>query len=187
MKQLALIFFNSIFINNFVLVKFLGLCPVFGVSKQVKSAVGLGLATIFVLVVSSVLSYLVYFLILEPLHLIWLEIIVFIFLIAAIVQASEVIIKSTSPVLHRNLGIYLPLITTNCAVLGVALLNIRESNSLVETVVYSLGTAIGFALVLIAFSAIREHQQSANIPKPFQGSSIAMITMGIIALSFMGF
>jgi electron transport complex protein RnfA len=186
-KQLVIIFFNSIFINNFVLVKFLGLCPVFGVSKQLKSAVGLSLATIFVLVVSCTLSYVVYFLILQPLNLIWLEIIVFIFLIAVLVQASELIMKSISPMLHRNLGIYLPLITTNCAVLGVTLLNIRESHSLIETIVYSLGTAIGFAMVLIAFSAIREHQQSANIPKPFQGSSIAMITMAIIALSFMGF
>lgn len=187
MKHYLLIFINSIFINNFVLAKFLGLCPIFGVSKQVKSALGMSLATIFVLTLSCILSFLVYNFILVPLDIIWLEIIVYIFLIAAIVQASELIMKYKSTLLYRSLGIYLPLITTNCAVLGVNLLNIRAEHSLSETIIYSTGTAIGFSIVLIAFSAIREHLQSANIPKPFQGSSIAMITMALMALGFMGF
>lgn len=187
MRNLFVLFFNSIFINNFVLAKFLGLCPIFGVSKQLKSAVGLSLATIFVLSLSCICSYIIYHLVLVPLNLEWLEIIIFIFLIAALVQASELIIRSKSPTLQRNLGIYLPLITTNCAVLGVAMLNIRENHTLLETFVYSLGTAIGFGLVLVAFSAIREHLQNSDIPLCFQGSSIAMITMAIIALSFMGF
>ncbi len=187
MKSLALLFLNSIFINNYVLAKFLGLCPIFGVSKQVKSALGLSLATIFVLSLSSLLSFFIYYLILLPLNIIWLEIVVFIFVIAAIVQGLEVLIKAKSPLLQRNLGIYLPLITTNCSVLGVTLLNIRENHNLIETLVYAIGTAFGFALVLIAFSAIREHLQSADIPQVFQGASIAMITMALIALSFMGF
>lgn len=187
MKNLLLIFLNSIFINNFVLVKFLGLCPIFGVSKKFNSAVGLSLATVFVLTISSIISYLFYYLILLPLHLEWLEIIVFIFLIAAIVQGSEIIIKAKSPLLQKNLGLYLPLITTNCSVLGLALLNIRESHSLLETIFYGVGTAIGFALVLIGFSAIREQLESADIPKVFQGQSIAMITISLISLGFMGF
>lgn len=187
MKSLALLFLNSIFINNYVLAKFLGLCPIFGVSKQIKSAIGLSLATIVVLSLSSLIGFFIYYLILLPLHIEWLEIVVFIFVIAAIVQGLEVIIKAKSPLLQRNLGIYLPLITTNCSVLGVTLLNIRENHNLLETIIYGLGTATGFALVLIAFSAIREHLQSADIPKVFQGASIAMITMALIALSFMGF
>lgn len=182
-----MLFINSIFINNFVLAKFLGLCPVFGVSNQFKSATGLSLATVVVLTLSCILSYIVFNLILEPLNLQWLEIVVFIFVIASIVQSLEIIIKSKSPLLQRKLGIYLPLITTNCSVLGVTLLNIRNTHSFIETIIYGFGTAIGFAFVLIAFSAIREHLQSANIPKPFEGSSIAMITMAIMALSFMGF
>lgn len=187
MKNLLIIFFNSIFINNFVLAKFLGLCPVFGVSKQFKSALGMGLATMFVLTVSCILSYIFYSLVLVPLNLQWLQIIVFIFLIAAIVQFCETLIIAKSPLLHRNLGIYLPLITTNCAVLGLSLLNISEDHSLLETIVYSFGAALGFTLVLVAFSAIREQLESADVPKPFKGASIAMITMGLIAVSFMGF
>ncbi len=187
MKQLILLFINSIFINNFVLAKFLGLCPVFGVSKQFRSALGLGLATFFVLTISCIISYLIYFTILEPFSLQWLDVITFIFVIAAIVQIAEIIIKAKSPLLQRNLGIFLPLITTNCSVLGVALFNIREQHNLTETIVYGLGAASGFTLVLIAFSAIREQLQVADIPKNFQGSSIAMITMGLIALGFMGF
>lgn len=187
MKSLVLLFLNSIFINNFVLAKFLGLCPIFGVSKQFKSAIGLSLATIFVITISTILSYIVYYLILLPLKIEWLEIIIFIFLIACIVQASEIIIKNKSPVLNQKLGIYLPLITTNCSVLAVTLLNIRENHGFIDTVIYSIGTAVGFSLVLIAFSAIREQLETSDIPKAFQGSSIAMITMGIISLSFMGF
>ncbi|MBP9723113.1 MAG: electron transport complex subunit RsxA [Gammaproteobacteria bacterium] len=187
MKNLFIIFLNSIFINNFVLAKFLGLCPIFGVSKQVKSALGLSLATVIILVLSCTISYLIYYSILVPLHLQWLEIIIFIFVIACLVQACEIIIKAKSPLLQRNLGIYLPLITTNCSVLGLALLNIRENNNLIETIIYSIGSGCGFALVLIAFSAIREQLQVADIPKPFEGGSIAMITMGLIALGFMGF
>jgi len=187
MKNLAIIFLNSIFINNFVLAKFLGLCPVFGVSKKFKSAMGLGIATMFVLTVSCTLSYIFHYLILAPLNLQWLQIIVFIFLIAAMVQLCEAIINAKSPLLHRNLGIYLPLITTNCAVLGLSLLNINENHTFLETIIYSLGTSIGFILVLIGVSAIREQLESAAIPKPFEGASIAMITMGLIAISFMGF
>jgi len=187
MKSLTLLFLNSIFINNFVLAKFLGLCPVFGVSNQFKSAIGLSIATIFVLVLSSIISYLIYYLVLVPLDIIWINIILFIFIIAAIVQISEIIIKSKSPILQRNLGIYLPLITTNCAVLGVSLINIRENYNLFETIIYATGAGIGFALVLVAFSAIREQLSLADIPKNFSGSSIAMITMGLIAIGFMGF
>lgn len=187
MKNLLIVFLNSVFINNFVLVKFLGLCPLFGVSKQVRSAIGLAIATWAVLTISCISSYLIYYYLLVPLDLQWLEIIVFIFLIAVLVQASEIIIKAKSPLLQRNLGLYLPLITTNCAVLGITLLNIRENNNLSESIAYALGAASGFALVLIAFSAIREQLQVADIPKPFKDNSIAFITVGLIALGFMGF
>lgn len=188
MQDYLLILISTVFVNNFVLVQFLGLCPFMGVSNKLESAIGMSLATVFVLTLTSVLSYLSYTYILEPLGITYLRILVFIFLIAAAVQFTELFVKKASPTLHRVLGIFLPLITSNCAVLGVALLTIKtEQNSLFSAFIYGLGAALGFALVLIIFSALRERMTTANIPLPFQGLPIALITAGLMSLAFMGF
>lgn len=178
---------STIFVNNFVLSKFLGLCPFMGVSKKLETAIGMGMATTFVLTLSAVCSYLVNQYILIPLDLTYLKTISFILVIAAVVQLTEMIVHKTSPLLYQLLGIYLPLITTNCAVLGVALLNTQHSHSLYQSAVYGFGAAIGFSMVLILFSALREQLTLADIPQPFQGTAIALITAGIMSMAFMGF
>ncbi|TNF92329.1 MAG: electron transport complex subunit RsxA [Gammaproteobacteria bacterium] len=187
MKEYALILLSTVLVNNFVLVKFLGLCPFMGVSRKLESAFGMGMATTFVLTLSSTLSYLINEGLLVPLELEYLRTISFILIIAVVVQLTEIIVRATSPLLHQVLGIYLPLITTNCAVLGVALLNVQQSNGLVESILYGFGAAIGFSLVLILFAAMRERMLAADIPVPFQGASIALITAGLMSLAFMGF
>ncbi len=158
-----------------------------GVSRKLETAVGMGLATTFVLTLSSALSYLINEYILIPLSLEYLRTIAFILTIAAIVQFTELFVHKTSPVLYQVLGIFLPLITSNCAVLGVALLNTREQHSFLESAVYGFGAAVGFSLVLVIFSAMRERLASADVPVPFQGASIAMITAGLLSIAFMGF
>lgn len=187
MTDYILLLVGTILVNNFVLVQFLGLCPFMGVSNKLETAVGMSLATTFVLTLSSVASYVVYAWLLEPLGLTYLKTISFILVIAFMVQFTEMLVRKTSPLLYRVLGIFLPLITTNCAVLGVALLNISRQNSLVESFLYGFGAAVGFSLVLVLFAALRERLAVADVPMPFQGAAIGMITAGIMALAFMGF
>jgi len=187
MKDYLLILVGTILVNNFVMVKFLGLCPFMGVSRKVETALGMGLATIFVLTLSSVSSYLVETHLLVPLGLEYLRIISFIVVIAVIVQFTEMLVHKTSPLLYQVLGIFLPLITTNCAVLGVALLNVQARHGLIESFLYGFGAAVGFALVLVLFAAVRERVDVADIPTPFKGNAIALITAGLISMAFMGF
>jgi len=187
MQDYILILISTVLVNNFVLVKFLGLCPFMGVSKKTDAALGMGLATTFVLTLSSVLSYIIYTYLLEPFNLEFLQTIAFILAIAAVVGFTEMAIHKTSPVLYQVLGIYLPLITTNCAVLGVALLNITEQNNFIESAFYGLGAAIGFTLVMVMFASIRERLEVADVPGPFKGAPIALITAGLMSLAFMGF
>lgn len=187
MDNLLLVFTAAALVNNFVLTQFLGLCPLFGASSQVRSALGMALATTFVLTFSSILSYLVYHWILIPFDLRHLGIIAFILVIAVFVQAAEALIRAGTPLLHQQLGLYLPLITTNCAVLAAMLFNVREDMSLFQSVTYSFGTAVGFSLVLVSFAAIRERIVEAKVPAPFRGASLLMITAGLMSLAMMGF
>ena len=187
MKEYALILVGTVLVNNFVLVKFLGLCPFMGVSKKLETAMGMGLATTFVLTLSSITAWLVNEYMLIPLGIEFLRTIAFILVIAVVVQFTETVIHKTSPVLYQVLGIFLPLITTNCAVLGVALLNTQAHRSFVESALYGFGAAVGFSLVLALFAAIRERVDVADVPEPFQGSAIALITAGLMSLAFMGF
>lgn len=187
MSDYLLLFVGTVFVNNFVLVKFLGLCPFMGVSKKLETAIGMGLATTFVLTLASICAWLVENYILEPLGLSYLRTLAFIFVIAVVVQFTELVVRKTSPVLYRLLGIFLPLITTNCAVLGVALLNVNQSHNFMQSTVYGFSAAIGFSFVMVLFAAIRERLASADIPAPFKGSSIALITAGLMSLAFMGF
>lgn len=187
MTHYLLLLVGTVFVNNFILVKFLGICPFMGVSKKLETAIGMGLATTFVLTLASVCAYLVEHYILQPLGVSYLRTISFILIIAVVVQFTELVIHKTSPTLYRLLGIFLPLITTNCAVLGVALLNVNENHNFIESIVYGLGAAGGFSLVLILFASLRERLVAADVPAPFKGASIAMITAGLMSLAFMGF
>lgn len=187
MTDYILIIISTVLVNNFVLVKFLGLCPFMGVSKKTDAALGMGLATTFVMTLSSILSYLIHTYLLVPFGLEFLQTIGFILAIAAIVGFTEMAIHKTSPVLYQVLGIYIPLITTNCAVLGVALLNVGEKHNLIESAFYGFGAALGFTLVMVLFSSIRERLAYADVPKPFQGAPIALITAGLMSIAFMGF
>ena len=187
MTEYALILLSTILVNNFVLVKFLGLCPFMGVSRKLETAMGMALATTFVLTLSSVTSYLVNIYILTPLGIEYMRTIMFILVIAVVVQFTEMMVHKTSPLLYKVLGIFLPLITTNCAVLGVALLNVQQHFNFIESAVYGFGAAIGFSKVLILFSAIRERVAAADVPQPFRGSAIALVTAGLMSLAFMGF
>ena len=187
MNEYLLILVSTILVNNFVLVKFLGLCPFMGVSKKMDTAIGMGFATTFVLTLASITSYLINTYLLIPLELEYLRTIAFIVTIAAVVGFTELVVNKTSPVLHQSLGVFLPLITTNCAVLGVALLNVGASNSFLQSAVYGFGAAVGFSFVLVLFSGIRERIESADVPKIFQGVPIAVITAGLMSMAFMGF
>ncbi len=187
MTDYFLLLLSTVLVNNFVLVQFLGLCPFMGVSNKLETAMGMSFATTFVLTLASVFSYLVYNFILLPLDVVFLQTISFILVIAAVVQFTEMVVRKTSPLLYRVLGIFLPLITTNCAVLGVALLNIQQGNGFVESVLYGFGAAVGFSLVLVLFAAMRERLNVADVPAPFKGSAIGMVTAGMMSLAFMGF
>ncbi|MGP4844253.1 electron transport complex subunit RsxA [Marinobacter sp. 1Y8] len=187
MSEYLLILVSTILVNNFVLVQFLGLCPFMGVSNKLETAMGMSLATTFVLTLSSVCSYLVYTYLLAPLNLAFLKTITFILVIAVVVQFTEMVVRKTSPVLYRVLGIFLPLITTNCAVLGVALLNLNRNNNFIESVLYGFGAAVGFSLVLVLFAAMRERIAVADVPVPFRGAAIGMVTAGLMSLAFLGF
>ncbi|MBL7003314.1 MAG: electron transport complex subunit RsxA [Gammaproteobacteria bacterium] len=186
MTEYLLILISTVFVNNIVLVKFLGLCPFMGVSSKVETAIGMSAATTFVLTLSAILSYIINTWILIPLDIEFLRTIAFIVAIAAVVNLTEMVVHKTSPVLYNVLGIFLPLITTNCAVLGVALLNVQEQHSFLESAFYGVGAAAGFSMVLILFAALRERVNAADVPLPFQGAAIALITAGLMSLAFMG-
>lgn len=183
----SILLIGAILVNNFVLVQFLGLCPFMGVSGRLEPAIGMAAATTFVLTLAAFTSWLVFEWVLKPLSLEYLRTIAFILVIAVAVQFTELFVRKSSPVLHRALGVYLPLITTNCAVLGVALLSTQRDMALVPATLYGLGAGAGFSLVLIFFAAMRERLVHADVPAPFQGAAIAMITAGLISLAFMGF
>jgi H+/Na+-translocating ferredoxin:NAD+ oxidoreductase subunit A len=187
MADYALILISTILVNNIVLVKFLGLCPFMGVSRKLETAMGMGLATTFVLTLSSISSYLINEYLLIPLNIEFLRTISFIFVIAVVVQFTEMVVHKTSPLLYQVLGIFLPLITTNCAVLGVALLNVQEQHGFLESALYGFGAAIGFSLVLVIFASMRERIAVADVPAPFQGAAIGLITAGLMSMAFMGF
>jgi len=187
MSEWLLILISAVFVNNFVLVQFLGLCPFMGVSNRVTNALGLGVATTFVLTLAAALSHLLQTYLLVPLNLEYLRIIGFIFIIAVVVQFTELMMRRHSPLLHQVLGLYLPLITTNCAVLAVALLATQQRSTFLIALLQGLGAALGFTLVLVLFAAMRERLERADIPKPFQGAAISFITAGIMSLAFMGF
>ena len=187
MTSYLLILISTVFVNNIVMVKILGLCPFMGVSKKLEAAISMGAATTFVLTLASGSSYLIDHFLLAPLHLEYMRTLSFIVIIAGIVQFTEMVIQKTSPILHQVLGIYLPLITTNCAVLGIPLLNVQEKHNFVQSLFFGLGGAIGFTLVLVLFAGIRERLEGADVPGIFKGSAIAMITAGLMSLSFMGF
>nr|QMS48133.1 electron transport complex protein RnfA [uncultured bacterium] len=187
MDEIALLLVGAVFVNNFVLVKFLGLCPFMGVSRKLDAAYGMALATGFVLTLSSALAWMVHHWLLLPLGLEYLRTLGFILVIAAVVQFTEIVMNRQSPRLYRVLGIYLPLITTNCAVLGVALLNVQARHSLFESVLYGFGAAPGFGLVLVLFSAMRERLETADVPMAWRGAPIALVTAGLMSLAFLGF
>ena len=187
MGELAHLLIGALLVNNFVLAQFLGLCPFMGVTRGLDTALSMGLATTFVLTLAATICYLVFHGVLVPLGLEWLNIILFIVVIASVVQLTEIYLRATSPLLHQVLGVYLPLITTNCAVLGVALLVVGRELSLLETIVFSMGAAAGFTLVMVLFGAIRERLEGADVPKAFRGGPIALITAGIMSLGFLGF
>ena len=187
MKTLLLIAISSALVNNVVLSQFLGLCPFLGVSKKIKTAAGMGMAVIFVITISSLLTSVVYKFVLVNLHIEYLKTIVFILLIAALVQFVEMFLKKTSPSLYKALGVYLPLITTNCAVLGVALTNVQNSYGILESVVNGLATAVGFTISIVILAGVREKIEYNDIPESFKGTPIVLITAGLMAMAFMGF
>ncbi len=185
--EYILIFISAIFVNNIVLSQFLGICPFLGVSKKIQTSLGMGMAVAFVLTVSTVVTFILQKCVLDPLGLQYLQTIAFILVIAALVQMVEIILKKVSPALYQSLGIFLPLITTNCAVLGVAILVIQKDFSLIESIVYAFSTAMGFALALVLFAGIREQLAYVNIPKGMRGMPIVLVTAGLLSLAFMGF
>jgi len=191
MSDLILILVGTVLVNNFVLVRFLGLCPFMGVSRNIarniEAAFGMSLATAFVLTLSSAISFLIHEYLLVPLQLEYLRTISFILVIAVSVQFTEIMVRRLSPLLDQVLGIYIPLIATNCAVLGVALLNVQQAKGFIESVFFGFGASMGFALVLVLFASVRERLDAADMPRPFRGTAIALVTAGIMSLAFMGF
>jgi electron transport complex protein RnfA len=187
MSDLVLIILATVLVNNFVLVKFLGLCPLLGASTRFETALGMSLATTFVLTLAAGGSYLIDTYLLVPLELEYLRLLSFILVIAGAVQFTEMVIRHSSPVLHQVLGLYLPLITTNCAVLGVALLNTRQGGTFLQALAYGIGAGLGFCLVMILFAGLRERLAAADIPGPFRGPAIALVTAGLMSMAFIGF
>lgn len=184
---LFVILVSGILVNNFVLSKFLGICPFLGVSKQVETSIGMSMAVTFVMTLASIITYMVHHLILVPSELQYLQTIAFILVIAALVQFVEMVVQKVSPSLYKALGVYLPLITTNCAVLGLTLINIQENYGIIETIVNALGASIGFGLAIILFAGIRERLELSDVPAIFVGFPIALITAGLMAIAFGGF
>lgn len=186
MQDYLLLLIGTVFVNNIVLVKVLGLCPFMGVSKKLETAIGMGAATTFVLTLGSGSSYLINEYLLGE-ELAYLRTLSFIVVIAAIVQFTEMFLRKTSPALYQVLGIYLPLITTNCAVLGIPLLNVQAGHNFIQSLIFGMGGAIGFSLVLVLFASMRERLEAADVPMAFRGTAIAMVTAGLMSLAFMGF
>jgi len=187
MQEYLLLIIATVLVNNVLLVQFLGLCPFMGVSNKIDTAIGMGFATTFVLTLSAVASWVINNFILVPLHVEFLEILTFILVIAAVVQFTEMSVRKVSPVLYQLLGIFLPLITTNCAVLGVALLNVQKSHGFVQSFLFGLGSALGFTLVMVIFAGLRERLAMADVPASFSGAPIGFITAGLLSMAFMGF
>ena len=185
--QYLIVFITAIFVNNVVLSQILGICPFLGVSKKINTALGMSGAVAFVLVLATLVTYLLQYYVLNPLNLGYLQTIAFILVIAALVQLVEIILKKVSPALYQALGVFLPLITTNCCILGVAILVIQKDYDLLTGVVYAFSTAIGFGLALVLFAGLREQMSLVKIPKGMQGTPIALITAGLLAMAFMGF
>jgi electron transport complex protein RnfA len=185
--KLILIVVSAVFVNNYVLSQFLGICPFLGVSKKVDTAIGMGLAVVFVMALASAVTYLIQYAILDKFNLGYLQTIVFILVIAALVQFVEMFLQKASPTLYQSLGVYLPLITTNCAVLGVAITNIDRGYNLIETIFNGVGGALGFTLAIVIFAGVRERLELSDIPECLRGFPIAMISAGLMALSFLGF
>ena len=185
--EYILIFITAIFVNNVVLSQFLGICPFLGVSKKVETATGMGAAVAFVLVIATIVTYLVQKFVLDAFGLQYLQTIAFILIIAALVHMVEIVLKKVSPALYQALGVFLPLITTNCCILGVAILVIQNDFDLLTGVIYAFATAIGFALAMVLFAGIREQLSLVNIPKGMDGMAIALVTAGLLAMAFMGF
>ncbi|WP_022850251.1 electron transport complex subunit RsxA [Limisalsivibrio acetivorans] len=187
MGELALILVGAVLVNNLVLSRFLGICPFFGVSRKVDTAIGMSMAVTFVMTVAGIITWMIQYAVLNPFNLAYLQTIVFILVIASLVQFVEMVIEKTSPDLYKSLGIFLPLITTNCAILGAAILNIQSGFGFVQMLVFTIGSALGFGLALVLFAGIRERIELSDIPYYFRGVPIAFITAGILALAFMGF
>lgn len=187
MEYYLILFIYAVFVNNVVLAQFLGICPFLGVSKKVDTSLGMGAAVTFVLAIATTFTYLIQSYVLEPFDMVYMQTIAFILVIAALVQMVEIILKKVSPALYRALGVFLPLITTNCCVLGVAIMVIQKEFNLLESVVYAISTAIGFTLAMVVFAGIREQLARTEVPTIFRGIPIALISAGILAMAFMGF
>ena len=185
--EYIIIIISAVFVNNIVLVQFLGICPFLGVSNKVETALGMGGAVTFVMTISAIITYLTMYYVLIPLGIGYMQTVAYILIIAALVQMVEIILKKVSPALYQALGVFLPLITTNCAILGVALLLVQKEFNLIESVVFAISTAVGFALALVVFAGIREALDLVDLPKGMKGAPIALVTAGILALAFMGF
>ncbi|MFD3157675.1 electron transport complex subunit RsxA [Haloimpatiens sp. FM7330] len=185
--KIFIIFISAMLVNNFVLSKFLGICSFLGVSKKLKTSIGMGSAVVFVMTLASVMSYMVYHWILEPLEITYLYTIAFVLVIASLVQLVEMIIKKYSPSLYKALGIFLPLITTNCAVLGVSVINMKSNYTLLESVVNGLGASFGYTLAIVLFAGIREKMEKSDIPRPLKGLPIGLISAGLMSIAFLGF
>ena len=186
MEYLTIIIF-AVFVNNVILSQFLGICPFLGVSTKVSTAAGMGAAVVFVMTLSTIVTFLLQYFVLVPLHIEFLQTIVFILVIAALVQMVEIILKKISPALYQALGVFLPLITTNCAVLGISILVIQKGYNLLDGIVYTIGIALGFTLAMVIFAGLREQLELVGVPKGVRGIPIALITSGILAMAFMGF
>jgi len=186
-QGLFLLFLAAFLVNNIILMRFLGLCPFFGISNRIDTAFGMGMAVIFVMTLASVITWIIYQYILVPLNLVYLRTAAFILVIASLVQFIELFLKKSVPGLYSALGIYLPLITTNCAILGVAFLNIDYHHTIIQTIVYSIGVSLGFTLALILIAGLRERIDTAPVPEPFKGLPIAFVTASLMALAFLGF
>jgi electron transport complex protein RnfA len=184
---MILIIIGAVLVNNYVLMRFLGICPFLGVSRKVKTAMGMSGAVLFVMTMASVVTWLIYRFVLLPYNIVFLQTVTFILVIASLVQLVELALQKLSPGLYKALGIYLPLITTNCAVLGVSVLNIQKEHTLLETAIFGIGAAIGFGLAMLLFSGLRERIDLCDTPVPFRGTAIGLITAGLLSLAFMGF
>lgn len=185
--ELLLIIISTVFVNNIVLTQFLGICPFLGVSNKVQTAMGMGGAVLFVMTLATIVSYLIFQYILVPLQIAYLQTVVYILVIAALVQMVEMMLKKVAPALYQALGIFLPLITTNCTILGVAILVIQKNFNLIQSVVFAIGNACGFTLALLIFSGIREQLELADLPPGMRGIPVALIVAGLLSLAFMGF